>query len=237
MTGAFDQSTDIVLGFGAYEKQTGLLNQFVQYETYLTALQYFSWAAAGKPYMGVGRNLAYRKSAFLKTDQFEKTLSLASGDDDLMVQQIARADNTKLVFSESAKTISKAPRQVPDWWRQKKRHLSTGTAYPKAIQKRLSAFSASLVFFYLIGFAIMAISIATNSLALAFIVSSLFVLRWLTMIICNEVQSSALQLKEPSLCIPFYDVMFCLYLIVFAPFLFYKPNAHSWNKKWIDSYS
>jgi hypothetical protein len=37
----------------------------IRFETLLTAMQYFSWAKVGHPYMGVGRNLTYKKEEFL----------------------------------------------------------------------------------------------------------------------------------------------------------------------------
>jgi len=237
MVATFDLETDLVLGFSPYKKSKGLLNQFIQYETYLTALQYFSWASVGKAYMGVGRNLAYKKSAFLKSDQFESSLALASGDDDLMVQQISTASNTKAVCRPEAITISKAPQQFSLWWKQKMRHLSTGTTYPKSVQRRLGAFSGSLILFYLTGIACILIAASLGNLQFVFVISSLFILRWLFMMVCNESLSPVLKLRNFALFIPFYDFLFFFYLVAFAPFLFYNPTANTWNKKWIDSYS
>ncbi|HRN42908.1 MAG TPA: glycosyltransferase, partial [Vicingus sp.] len=45
----------IVLGFGAYQKQPGMLNKLIRFETLFTAMQYFSFALCKMPYMGVGR--------------------------------------------------------------------------------------------------------------------------------------------------------------------------------------
>ena len=44
-------SMEIGLGFGPYEKSTGFLNMFIRYEAFFTALQYFSFALAGHPYI------------------------------------------------------------------------------------------------------------------------------------------------------------------------------------------
>jgi len=236
MTEAFDKNTDLVLGFGPYEKRKGLLNRFVQYETYLTALQYFSWAESGLAYMGVGRNLAYRKSAFLKTDRFENTQNLASGDDDLLVQQIANTTNTKSVWHPEASTISKAPQTFDEWRRQKIRHLSTGTHYSKEIKARLSVFSFSQILFYLCGFIGIAIALAQSKPQFAVVLLGFFALHWLILLICHKTKPASFGIQD-ALAIPFYDLLFCIYLLSFAPFLFYKPSANTWNKKWIDSYS
>ena len=61
MQDGYRPGIEVVLGYGAYKKYPGFLNKLIRFETFHTALQYFSYALAGKPYMGVGRNLSYRK--------------------------------------------------------------------------------------------------------------------------------------------------------------------------------
>ena len=59
MSSQFTMQKTIVLGYGAYEKiANSFLNKIIRFETMITAVQYFSWAKIGKPYMGIGRNLA-----------------------------------------------------------------------------------------------------------------------------------------------------------------------------------
>ena len=58
MQETYRDGTEIVLGYGAYHKNKRALNKFIRWETFHSALQYFSFALAGKPYMGVGRNLS-----------------------------------------------------------------------------------------------------------------------------------------------------------------------------------
>ena len=70
MQQAFDDKTEIVLGYGAYHKKKGLLNVIIRWETFHTALQYLSYALAGIPYMGVGRNLSYKKAIFYRHKGF-----------------------------------------------------------------------------------------------------------------------------------------------------------------------
>ena len=67
---AFDKETEIVLGYGAYLNEKGLINKLIRMDTFRIGMQYLALAEAGMPYMGVGRNLAYRKSFFLKQKGF-----------------------------------------------------------------------------------------------------------------------------------------------------------------------
>src|SRR3546814_6078167 len=76
-------------------KRGGLLNAFIRYETFYTALNYLSFALSGMPYMGVGRNLSYKRSLFFRHKGFASHLHLRSGDDDLFVNRAASKENTR----------------------------------------------------------------------------------------------------------------------------------------------
>jgi cellulose synthase/poly-beta-1,6-N-acetylglucosamine synthase-like glycosyltransferase len=89
----FTPDTDFVLGYGAYMPAEGFVNTLIRFDTLFIALQYMGLALAGKPFMGVGRNLAYRKSTFFRQNGFASMLHLSSGDDDLMVNKAATKTN------------------------------------------------------------------------------------------------------------------------------------------------
>jgi glycosyltransferase involved in cell wall biosynthesis len=136
MAEPFSNEISIVLGYGGFFPQPGLLNKYIRYDTLMIALQYFSFAICRIPYMGVGRNLAYKRSLFYEGKGFESHFHLASGDDDLFVNENATKTNTAVVFSPDSHTRS-APKQSYERWSfQKKRHFSTGKLY-KPIHKFL----------------------------------------------------------------------------------------------------
>lgn len=129
MIKAYKEETCIVLGYGKYEEAPGLANLMQRYDTIFTAMQYLSFALAGMPYMGVGRNLSYKKEMFSKTRGFSSHYKLKSGDDDLFINKIATKENTELCLTEGSTTISKAAPSLGFWFRQKRRHLTTGKFY------------------------------------------------------------------------------------------------------------
>lgn len=122
-------TVDFVLGYGAYSPGPGWLNCVVQFETLHTLLQYASWTLAGMPYMGVGRNLAYRKSVFLEGGGFSAHQHWPSGDDDLFVNANAKKGRVALCLHPQAWTESAPPATWSAWVTQKSRHLSTGVFY------------------------------------------------------------------------------------------------------------
>jgi glycosyltransferase involved in cell wall biosynthesis len=148
MQNAYDEKIEIVLGYGAYHKRPGLLNKLIRFETFHTALQYLSYALAGKPYMGVGRNLSYKKDVFFRNKGFSSINQIPSGDDDLFINKVANATNTAIVIDPEAHTVSEPKKRWSDWMTQKYRHYTTGRYYKPLHKFLLGLYSASLFWLY-----------------------------------------------------------------------------------------
>jgi biofilm PGA synthesis N-glycosyltransferase PgaC len=144
----FEGDKKIVLGYGGYERQKGLLNKLIRYETTFTAIQYLSYAIKGRPYMGVGRNLAYEKALFFDNKGFAGHYHLLSGDDDLFVNENATRKNCAVEFSAESHTRSLPETTFRSWIKQKKRHLSTGSYYRTGSRIRLASEWISRIILY-----------------------------------------------------------------------------------------
>jgi cellulose synthase/poly-beta-1,6-N-acetylglucosamine synthase-like glycosyltransferase len=129
MASDFDGPTEIVLGYGPYEKTKGLLNKLIRFDAFFIALQYLSYSLGGITYMGVGRNLAYRKELFYRKKGFASHYHILSGDDDLFVNEAATKTNTRVELDVDSFCYSAAKTSMREWWFQKKRHLQTGHKY------------------------------------------------------------------------------------------------------------
>ena len=125
----FVDKKSIVLGYGGYLAQKGLLNKWIRYDTCIIALQYFGFAKLGKAYMGVGRNLAYRKSLFFQHNGFAAHAHILSGDDDLFVNQAATKQNVAVTYIREAHTRSIPKKTFKEWIWQKRRHITTSKYY------------------------------------------------------------------------------------------------------------
>lgn len=147
----FSEQKNIVLGYGAYEKIKGsFLNKLIRYETLLTAIQYFSYAKIGIPYMGVGRNLAYTKSNFFAVNGFIKHIKIKSGDDDLFINEVATYKNTTICLDASSFTESVAKKTFNDWVKQKRRHITTSAYYKTKHKLLLGVFYISQLLFFIL---------------------------------------------------------------------------------------
>jgi len=125
----FTRNKKIVLGYGGYRRGKGLINLISRYEAFFIALQYFGMSLAGFPYMGTGRNLAYRRTLFFENRGFASHYELTSGDDDLFINEVARKANTSIEIHPESFTLSDTEITWKDWYYQKKRHLTTGSRY------------------------------------------------------------------------------------------------------------
>lgn len=148
MQDAYDDDAEIVLGYGGYHKRPGLLNKLIRFETFHSALQYFSFALAGIPYMGVGRNLSYKKDVFFRNKGFSSLNHIPGGDDDLFVNKAAKKVNTRVVIDKDAMTLSMPKTTWKEWVKQKARHYTTSRYYKASHKFLLGVYSLSQFLLY-----------------------------------------------------------------------------------------
>ena len=220
MSAYFEDKKSIVLGYGAYEKEKySFLNKLIRYETLLTAVQYFSYALVGLPYMGVGRNLAYRKEAFFNNNGFVDHMDVLSGDDDLFINQIATKDNITLNISPYSFTKSQPETTLKNWFSQKKRHVSTSFKYKSKHKLLLGLFYISQVLFWLLSILLLV------SQHRILEVSILFLIIILIKNIVLGISAKKLREKDLILFLPILELfLICFQFSIFISNLFSKQN-------------
>jgi cellulose synthase/poly-beta-1,6-N-acetylglucosamine synthase-like glycosyltransferase len=218
----FTENREIVLGYGTYTKQKGFLNLLIRFETLFTAMQYFSFALAGHAYMGVGRNLAYKKQIFVKVKGFSGHYNLLSGDDDLFVNSVATKNNVAIEFHPDSVTVSDPKTTWKTWWKQKRRHLTTGVFYRKKHKILLSLYPMALLGFY--GSLILAAQDKNN---FYFILSLLLVKVILSMLVYKNITEKFAEKKLFIFSLFFELVVFLFYGIILMSNRFSKQGK--WN--------
>lgn len=141
---------EVVLGYSPYQKKKSWLNLLIRFETVMTAIQYMSWALAGKPYMGVGRNMLYPRSLFLQKNPYASKPGVPYGDDDLLVQGIGSNTRFKICDDPLGQVISEPALSWKQWLNQKHRHLSAGHYYRPGSWLQPGIYGASLVLHWFI---------------------------------------------------------------------------------------
>jgi len=222
MTGYFDNNTNIVLGYGGYEKWPGVLNCLIRFDTITIAMQYMGFAMAGMPYMGVGRNLAYKRSFFFKSGGFASHYKIPSGDDDLFVNGVAKGSQTKVALNMNSFTFSKPKLTFSEWFRQKKRHLSTSSHYKFSHKIILGLYGLSQLCFYLTFIALISFGSYTNYKWYAW---GLFALKAISYLIVQYNVNKKFGESKLFLYSPLFDFIFALLNPIFAiSNLFYRKN-------------
>ena len=145
----FKSPKQLVLGYGGYIPTKGLLNALIRFDAFFIGMQYLGFALMGKPYMGVGRNLAYRKDLYFNNKGFASHSHIKSGDDDLFVNQVASKEITTVEIRHEAHTRSVASKTFSKWVSQKRRHLTTSPHYKRGIKFWLGLEPMSRILFWL----------------------------------------------------------------------------------------
>lgn len=221
MQEGFYNGKEIVLGYGAYEKKPGLLNKLIRFETFHTALQYISFALAGNPYMGVGRNLAYKKELFFRNKGFSSHNHIPGGDDDLFINMVATKHNTAVLIEKEAFTYSEPKEKWSDWVRQKTRHYSTGKFYKTRHKFLLGLYSFSQFAFY----PLFIISLIFFDWRL---VLGVFGVRLLVHLFIYYRSMKKLDEKDLFWLFPFFDLWQIIYYLIFLPAI-WKKVRNQWN--------
>ena len=218
---AYNDDIEIVLGYGAYHKHAGILNKLIRFETFHSALQYFSYALAGMPYMGVGRNLSYKREVFMRNKGFSSINMIPSGDDDLFINKVATKKNTAIMIDPASHTLSEPRKSWNDWMRQKYRHYTTSKYYKPKHKFWLGLYSLSLGLLYPLFAASVVLYIWWIALA---------VLSFKLIIQAIILKKTMKKLNENDLW-PYFillDIWMFFYYIITLPAIFKKPKQ-KWN--------
>jgi hypothetical protein len=199
---------DIVLGYAPIKAKHNPLGAIVFYETFHTALQYLSYALNGLTYMGVGRNLSYKKQLFFRNKGFASHQHLLSGDDDLFIQEVASRDNVAICITPETFMESVAPKNFSSWIRQKQRHTSTADLYKAKFKWLLAYYSFAQILFYL--------CIALNIFFPDnwYIAGGILLLKWLVQWTIFYKPALKLNAKRIAIFLPFYDFYYTGYLLL-----------------------
>ncbi len=223
MVQPLNATVKIVLGYAPYIEARGFLNKFIRYETIHTAMQYFSFALIGQPYMGVGRNLVYSKSLYQKVGGFKNHDQLLSGDDDLFINEIATHKNVEIMLEKSSFVYSTAKKSWKAFYRQKARHLTTGKHYKLKHKILLGLYSLSHFLHYAAGLVLIILDFST-----IFAVGIIYLMRIsVVLLLCKPILK---KFTDETLLkwYPFLDAFFVLYYLIFSPILM-KGNTDQWK--------
>lgn len=205
MASNFYDNSEIVLGYGGFIEQKGFLNKLIRYDGLFIAMQYLGFALKRRPYMGVGRNLAYKKEVFFRNKGFASHAHFDSGDDDLFINEVAKGNNTRVEFRHNAHTRTLPKTSYNRWVIQKRRHITTFKKYRLFSKIMLSGETISRILFFGSSIALIAL------LYYPWVIASIVLARWIIQLsiikgVMNRLSEKKLLLL--SLVYDFYSLFF-----------------------------
>lgn len=223
MHSRFTPGKDIVLGFSPYRKTKGFLNQFIRFETLITAQFYFSMALCNNPFMGVGRNLAYRKDLFFKHKGFASHQHIMSGDDDLFINQAATTTNVAIEIDSASFVYTDAKTTFDSWSNQKSRHMTTGKYYKSGHKRVLGTYYLAILLYYTFLAANLILNIYTWPIVLG-----IFAVKHISQSVVFYFSGKKLKYQSLVFNLLLLDVVYLLYMIVYGTKGLFSKNRKQW---------
>jgi len=191
----FDWRGSVVLGFASFKDKKGFRNQLVAYDNLFSTMQWMGLALSGKPYRATSVNLAFKKELFFKNNGFASNLSLRSGDDDLLIGEIATRNNVKIEVSTDSKVEIETRSPWYDWKEKTFSLFPTARQYKFGIKLLLWLENLTRSLCYLLFLYLIVMCWLSGSYAWFLVSALLFLTRYAVQLVV--VNKSASQLKEP----------------------------------------
>lgn len=204
----FTPGTDIVLGYSGYERGRGWTHKKIAFDALFTSMRYLGCALAGKPYMGIGRNMAYRRELFFQQKGYSAHLNLQRGDDDLFINKIATGTNTQVETDIDATIRMKPIRYKKDWREEKVSYMATSQHF-KGVERFMLGFETlTRILFYLVIIAVVALGIVGNRWVVAALGGLVWLVRYIIqLVIINRTAKELGENRRYYFTLPIFDIL------------------------------
>ena len=176
----FDKGKDVVLGCCQIEINKSYFKNYMLYDNLFSGIKYSSMALAKKPYMGIGRNMAFRKDLFFEHKGFSSVLNIEDGEDNVFINRIATKENTAVIVSSDSMVVSNVVDSFSNWRSIKTKYLTTQKYYTNNATKVLTFEVFSRYAFYLLFAMLFVIGLLSSLNFLLLFALFLFSIRYFT---------------------------------------------------------
>jgi glycosyltransferase involved in cell wall biosynthesis len=224
----FDAKAEVVLSFSAYAGPKSLLRKLISYDNLFQAIRYLGMAVSRKPYMGVGRNMAYRKELFFSHRGFASHLNLNSGEDDLFISDVATASNARVDVSPESKVLVESLDMKENWRDQKISQIYTAACYKGGARFRTGMELCTRFAFYSLFVALLILGLVNGTLLLVILAGVLFLARYIVQLIVINGCAKSLDERRFYLSIPWFDLILpCYSMILRMDKIFHKEKSYT----------
>lgn len=121
---------DGVLGYTGFTKST---NGLIRASRLMNSMRWLKSAVNYRPYRGIYNNIGYTKDAFFNSRGFTH-LRLATGEDDLFIQKIARKRNISIILNPLCSMEQTPYGGVMWWWNEQRYRTFSFRFYPQSVK-------------------------------------------------------------------------------------------------------
>ena len=224
----FTPATSVVLSYSRYETIKGVFKKIIAYDNLFQGLRYLGLAASKKPYMGIGRNLAYRKELFFNQKGFASHLKLYSGEDDLFISDVAKGSNTRVEVSPAA-VMNIVTQDVKSHWKEARiNQIYTSSYYKPMARFRTGIEIFSRYAFYTLFIILLVFSLVNGNLPLLVVDGLLFLLRFIIQMVVINRSAKVLKDTRFYISILFFDIFLpCYVLLLRFDKMFHRRKSYT----------
>lgn len=227
----FAQGKDIVLGANRLDiPRKAALRGFMLYDNLIHHLKFLSMAIYGKPFMGIGRNMAYKKEIFFQHKGFSSILNMDNGEDDLFINKIAPGKETGVILSEESMTGTENVRHFSEWRALKSNYLYTKQYYKGGAFRIFGLDTVSKYLFYLTLICATWLISVNGNLYLAAICLTFFIIRYILQLYVMIHGSRLLNAGRYHINLLFYDILQPLNNIRFKHYATRRNRSRNRNR-------
>lgn len=204
----FTKGKDILLGYSKviFTNRVGLGN-FIRYDNLIHHLKFLSLAIAGKPFMGIGRNMAYKKELFFNNKGLSSVLGIDGGEDDLYINRISNRKNTGVILSKDSIIETDSVDSFSTWRSIKSKYLYTKQFYKGPANSIFGFETITKQLFYLILVLSIAVSIYFSNFILLGFSVLLFIIRFIILLLVINKNSVWFDSKKFNINLLCYDLL------------------------------
>lgn len=126
----FSEGYDVLFGAAPFFKQKGLINKISRYENLRSGILTFAATGLRFPYSAAARSFGYTKEAYNKLNGYHSVSDAIAGDDDLFIREAVKAEmRVGTVLDADSFVYSETANSLPEYLKQKARHLSVSGKY------------------------------------------------------------------------------------------------------------
>lgn len=204
---AFSKDKDIVLGACQIEMDKSFSNKFILFDNLFFGVKYLSFALINKPYMGVGRNMAFRKKLFFDNKGFSSILNIEDGEDNVFINKIVTKENTAVIISEESMTVSNVINRFSTWRSAKTKYLTTQKYLTSNATSILAFEEFSRYSFYSLFIILSVIGVLSSVYSLLFFAILLFLIRYSVQTIIINKNSKLYNAGRFYFTLPLFDLL------------------------------